>query len=95
MPPKPGATGATTPSRANRKPRQRRPSRAKRTEADKALPLALRKVDAAAQLGISRWHLDKLIAQGVIGTVQLGTVTVIPLSELERVLAVGLRREQQ
>jgi excisionase family DNA binding protein len=54
---------------------------------------ALRLHEAAASLGISRWHLDKLINEGVIGTVQLGSLRLVPTGELDRVLETRLNRE--
>jgi excisionase family DNA binding protein len=63
--------------------------------ADGTLPRrALRLFEAAATLGISRWHLDKLIEAGEIGTVRLGSLRVIPTSEIDRLLTARLERQE-
>jgi excisionase family DNA binding protein len=53
---------------------------------------ALRLQEAAKTLGISRWHLDKLIDQGEIGTSRLGSLRVVPISEIDRVLERSFER---
>jgi excisionase family DNA binding protein len=92
----------STRARTQKKPpakthRRHSDSRARAVEAvaNGELPrLTYRLGEAAAMLGISRWHLDSLIEQGAIGTVMLGTLRVIPATELERLLSSGFERRE-
>ncbi|WP_280140954.1 helix-turn-helix domain-containing protein [Methylobacterium phyllostachyos] len=49
-------------------------------------PLAYRPKDAAAMLGVSRSTIHQMIADGEIVARTLGSATLIPYSELARVL---------
>ncbi len=49
-------------------------------------PLAYRPKDAATVLGVSRSTIYEMIAEGQIAAKKFGAATVIPHSELERVL---------
>jgi DNA-binding NtrC family response regulator len=78
-----------TASEAPRKRRTRTDSRlaARERAEDGRLPrITYRKAEAAAMLGISRWTLDKRIAEGEILIVDLGPLTVIPATELDRLV---------
>jgi excisionase family DNA binding protein len=56
-------------------------------------PLALSRRDAAAMLGISRYTLDRRIADGTIRAVRIGDSKrnrlVIPVAEIERLVTPG------
>lgn len=50
---------------------------------------AFRVNETAAQLGVSRAHIYNLIARGMVRVVKLGDVTLIPASEVDRLLEGG------
>jgi excisionase family DNA binding protein len=50
--------------------------------------------EASAMLGISRWALDRLINNGQVGIVRLGTLRVIPADELDRIVRQGFERRK-
>lgn len=56
-------------------------------------PLAFSRDDAATMLGVSRYTLDRRIADGTIRAVRIGDTNrnrlVIPMAELERLLSPG------
>lgn len=52
-------------------------------------PLAYSIPDAARQLSVSRSHLYKLINDGHVRRVKIGGRSVIPTTEIERLLADG------
>ena len=56
--------------------------------------LTYRMGEASAMLGISRWTLDRLIKDGKVGIVWLGSLRVIPAEELERVVRQGYERRE-
>ena len=57
------------------------------TDTPPALPAALSIPEAAKRLSISRAHVYNLIDRGEIRRVKLGRRALIPVSEIERVLA--------
>ncbi len=48
--------------------------------------------ESAAMLGISRWMLDRLIEDGDLGIVRLGSLRVVPAEDVERLLTQGYER---
>lgn len=52
-------------------------------------PAAFSPAEAAQQLSISRANLYRLIAEGTIRRVKIGRRTLIPASEIDRLLEVG------
>ena len=52
-------------------------------------PAGFSPLQAASQLSISRSHLYNLIARGDIRVVKIGTRTVVPASEVDRLLEEG------
>lgn len=57
------------------------------TDTPPAPPAALSIPEAAKRLGISRGHVYNLIDRGEIRRVKLGRRALIPVSEIERLLA--------
>jgi excisionase family DNA binding protein len=80
-------------ARRSRAPKQNGSAdRAAKAITDKFPRLTYRKGEAAEALGVSRWHVNKLIDAGQLGVVDLEGVVVIPAAELERYLATKLTR---